>query len=72
MKESFGCFDRSLTENITDVSRMNKSSDVTLTQNVIFIQVQLFPDFLNMCWYPENPNIKMQYTKLYAVLLVLL
>jgi hypothetical protein len=33
----FGCCFRSLTENIIDVSRMNKSLDVTLTQRVIFI-----------------------------------
>jgi len=43
MKESFGCCFRYLTENITDVSTMNKSSDVTLTQKVIFISDSIIP-----------------------------
>ena len=43
MRESFGCCFRSLTENVTDVSRMNKSLDVTLTQKVIFISDSIIP-----------------------------
>jgi hypothetical protein len=44
MKEYFGCCFVSLTENITDVSRMNKSYDVTLTKKEItFISASVIP-----------------------------
>jgi hypothetical protein len=41
MKEYFGCCFRSLTENTTNVLRMNKSLGVTLKQKVIFISTSI-------------------------------